>query len=356
MDATVIGVDAHKRSHTAVVLDNDEQISNQLRLVADRRQTDRLLAWAARWPDRIFAIENARGLGRLLAQQLVGRGETVVDVPGRLTARTRRLSGHSARKSDEFDARSVAIVGANHTSLRRVELDDTPAELRVLLDRRWHLVSARHRVICRFHDRITELTAGGANKALSPTAAAKALRSIRTDNPADAARRQAAKDLLAEWRWLTRRINDAQRRLDQAVAMHGTTLTDIDGIGTTSAAAIVAIVEDPTRFLTRGHFASYNGTAPVDASSGDHDRHRLNRRGNRQLNKVIHTAAITQIRRDGPGRDYYERKLAEGKKHLEALRCLKRQLSDVIYRRMLADHRHMQTVRDGQMGTRPKAA
>ncbi len=275
MDATVIGVDAHKRSHTAVVLDDDEEILDQLRLVADRRQIDRLLAWAGRWPVRVFAIENARGLGRLLGQQLVARGETVVDVPGRLTARTRKLSGHSARKTDEFDARSVAIVGANHTGLRRVELDDTPAELRVLLDRRWHLVSARHRVICRFHDRITELTAGGAKKALSPTVAAKVLRSIRTDNPADDARRQAAKDLLAEWRWLTRRINDAQRRVDQAVSVHGTTLTDIVGIGTTSAATIVAIVDDPTRFPTRGHFASYNGTAPVDASSGTHQRHRL---------------------------------------------------------------------------------
>ena len=211
-------------------------------------------------------------------------------------------------------------------------------------------------MICRFHDRITELTAGGANKALSPTAAAKALRSIRTDNPADAARRQAAKDLLAEWRWLTRRINEAQRRVDQAVAIHGTTLTDIVGIGTTSAAAIIAIVDRPDRFPSRGHFASYNGTAPVDASSGDHDRQRLNRRGNRQLNKVIHTVAVTQIRRDGPGRDYYERKLAEGKKPLEALRCLKRQLSDVIYRRLLADHQRKQTVRDGHSGTSLMAA
>lgn len=280
----------------------------------------------------------------------------MVDVPGRLTARTRKLSGHSARKTDEFDARSVAIVGANHTGLRRVQLDDTPAELRVLLDRRWHLVSARHRVICRFHDRITELTAGGAKKALSPTVAAKALRSIRTDNPADDARRQAAKDLLAEWRWLTRRINDAQRRVDQAVTMHGTTLTDIVGIGTTSAATIVAIVDDPTRFPTRGHFASYNGTAPVDASSGTHQRHRLNRRGNRQLNKVIHTVAVTQIRTGGPGRDYYDRKLAEGKNKLEAVRALKRQLSNVIYRRMMADVQRRQTVRDGHPGTSLMAA
>jgi len=355
MTATIIGIDAHKRSHTAVVLDAHNEIRDQLRLAADRRQLARLLTWADRWPNRIWAIENVGGLGRLLGQQLVGAGETVVDVPASMTTRTRRLSGHSGRKTDGFDARAVAIIGASHTRLRQVCRDDAAAELRVLLDSRWNLVSRRQQVICRLHARLTELSEGGANKALSVKRASAALRRIRTDNPADAARRQAVKDLLAEWRWLNPRIRTTEARIRQALAVHGSTLTEIFGIGDTSAATIVAIVDDIGRFPTRGHFASFNGTAPLDASSGDQHRHRLNRGGNRQLNKVIHTAAITQIRHGGPGRDYYERKLAEGKKHLEAIRALKRQLSDVIYRRMVADARR-ETVRDGHQGTSPKAA
>jgi transposase len=111
---TIIGIDPHKRSHTAVVLDTDEAITAQLRIPADRRQTDRLLTWAAQWPERIWAVENTNGLGRLLAQQLVRHGETVVDVPATGSARTRRLSGHSGRKTDEHDARSVAIAAAGN--------------------------------------------------------------------------------------------------------------------------------------------------------------------------------------------------------------------------------------------------
>ena len=118
----------------------------------------------------------------------------------------------------------------------------------------------------------------------------------------------------------------------------------------------MAIVDDPTRFPTKGHFAAFTGTAPIEASSGDVRRHRLSRRGNRQMNKVLHTAAKTQIRLGGPGRVYYERKLAEGKSPMEALRSLKRQLSDVVHRRLLADHQRSLAVRGGQTGTRPKSA
>ena len=133
-------------------------------------------------------------------------------------------------------------------------------------------------------------------------------------------------------------------------------MTDICGIGEVGAATILSIVDDPTRFPDRGHFAAFNGTAPLEASSGDKRRHRLSRRGNRQMNKVIHVAARTQIRIGGPGRVYYDRKLAEGKSQMEALRALKRQLSDVIYRRLLADERARQAARGGQTGIRPNAA
>jgi transposase len=320
----------------------------QLRIPADRRPTEKLLAWAAQWPERIWAVENCNGLGRLLAQQLVRHGETVVDVAATLSARTRRLSGHSGRKTDQHDARSVAIAAAGNRQLRRVEPEDFSVVLGLLVDRRWHLVSHQHKTICRLHTLLAELQPGGAKLGLSITQAAKLLRSLRPQTAVDVERKQIACELIADWRWLHKRIPDVARRIRDAFAAHGWTLTQIYGIGDVGAATIIAIVGDVHRFPTRGHFAAFNGTAPLDASSGDVVRHRPNRGGNRQINKVIHVAAVSQIRNGAQGRDHYLRKLAEGKGRGEAMRSLKRQLSDVIYRRLVADARRREAVREGQ--------
>ena len=164
----------------------------------------------------------------------------------------------------------------------------------------------------------------------------------------DIERKQIARELLEDWRWLHRRIPDVARRIRDALAAHGCTLGELYGIGDIGAATIVSIIGDVRRFPTRGHFAAFNGTAPLDASSGDVTRHRHNRGGNRQLNKVIHVAAVSQIRNGAQGREHYLRKLAEGKGRGEAMRSLERQLSDVIYRRLLADARRRQAVREGQ--------
>ncbi len=129
----------------------------------------------------------------------------------------------------------------------------------------------------------------------------------------------------------------SKRRIATAVSASGTSLTDIVGIGPICAAIIIGYGGDVTRFPTKGHFATYNGTAPIDASSGDNTRHRLNTRGNRRLNHAIHIAAVTQLRHDTPGRIYYDRKIAEGKTSKEAIRALKRRISDVVYRHLVAD-------------------
>ena len=356
MGRTVIGVNPHKRSHTAVVLDEDEEIAAQLRVVADRRQVHRLLAWANDWPERIWAVENVNGLGQLLSQQLVMAGEQVVDVPASLSHRTRRLSGKSGRKTDEHDARSVAIAAAKPARLRQVELEDFSQALGLILDRRWHLVTFRHRTICRLHALLAEMIPGGAPKRLTPVAAAKMLRSVRPGSPVELERREVAKQLLEDWRWCNRRIPTVEARLHEALEAHGSTLTEIFGIGDVGAATILAIVGDVGRFQSAGHFAAYNGTAPIEASSGDVKRHRLNQGGNRQLNSVIHIAAVTQVRHHGPGRTYWQRKLTERKTNVEAMRALKRQLSDVIYRRLLTDQRRREAARGGQTGTRLASA
>lgn len=349
MEKTIIGVDPHKGSHTAVVLDGGETISARLRVTADRGQIDALLAWSHPWPERVWAIENAHGLGHLLAQQLIGRGERVIDVPAALSTRTRRLSGQSGRKTDEHDARSVAIAAAAQR-LREVVADDDSAVLELLVDRRWHLVSAQHKTIMRLHALLRELVPGGAKQRLSLAQAATVLRGIRPTSRVEAERKRVARELLDEWRQTAKRIPAVEQRIREALDANGTTLRSIPGIGDVSAAAILAIVGDVRRFPTRGHFAAFAGTAPLEASSGDQIRHRLSRRGNRQLNKLIHIAAVTQISHGALGRVHYRRKLAEGKSAAEARRSLKRHLCDVIYRRLLADARR---ARGGQQETRP---
>lgn len=356
MSATVIGVDPHKHSHTAVVVDDEDEIAAEFRVVADRRQIDRLLGWAGRWPQRLWAIENVNGLGKLLAQQLVERGETVVDVPASLSHRTRKLSGHSGRKTDAHDARSVAIAAANPGRLRRVEREDLTAVLRIILDRRRHIVSQRQRTVCRLHALLAQLAPGGAPTKLSLDKAAALLRAARPTTLAGTQRRQNAKELLEEWRWLDRRLAPINQRLAEALDVHATTLTQVHGIATIGAATILAITGEVGRFATAGHFAAFNGTAPLDASSGEIRRHRLNRGGNRELNSVLHVIAVCQISKPTLGQAYYRRKLADGKSKQEALRALKRQLSDVVYRRLQADARQLEAVRGRTSGNETLSA
>lgn len=344
----IIGVDPHKRSHTAVILDDTEEIDAQVRVDADRRQVPTLLAWAPE-VQRVWAVENANGPGRLLAQQLVGAGEVVIDVPASLSARARLLSGKSATKTDAHDARSVVIAARHQPRLRRVVADDDIVELGLVLQRRAQLVSERQRVICYFHVLAADLVPAGANRQLSWTQAHELIGSIRSTTPIERTRKQLARDLLEQWRWLNRRITPHARRLDQLLARQRSTLTDIYGISTIGAATILSIVGDVSRFPTVAHFAAGCGTAPVQASSGDIIKHRLSRRGNRQLNKVLHTAAVTQLRINGQARTYYQKRLDAGDTRLGALRKLKRQLAGVTYRTIKRD----QSVRCGQTETRP---
>lgn len=333
----MIGIDPHKRSHTAVALDEHDQILDQLRIDADATQLRRLLAFARRWPERIWAVENANGLGRLLARQLVDADQVVVDVPAKLSARVRTLSG-AGHKTDAHDAVSTAIAGRHARVLRPVVADGTPELLGLLIDRRWQIASARQKTLVRIHQQLTDLVPGGVPRHLSADKTARALRTIRPTDAVAARRRQVVVELLAELRVLDRKRKKINAELDQTLADYGTCLTEIDGIGRVAAATIIAIVGDVHRFPTAGHFASFTGTAPIAASSGDVVRYRLNRGGHRQMNKVLHTAAKVQTGMPASaGRDYMHRRLAEGKTRAEATRALKRHLSNVVYRALLTD-------------------
>jgi transposase len=334
-----IGIDPHKRSLTAVAVDPHSRLLGQQRIAATSQAGRQLLAWAEQWPQRRWAVEGASGLGRGIAQLLVAAGEQVVDVPAKLAARARLLGTSSARKTDLADAASVAAAAIHHWQLRPVALEDQTVVLRLLSDRRDDLVAERTRTLSRLHVLLADLQPGGAARELSATRAAALLRRIHPITVVDVERKRIARELLADVRRLDRQVKTASQAIRQAVREHGTTLTKVYGVGPVLAAKLLGHAGDITRFPDRDHFASYTGTAPIKASSGDVRRHRLNRGGNRQLNTALHLIAVCQIRDPSPGQAFYQRKLAEAKTPEEARRSLKRHLANVVYSHLVTDHR-----------------
>jgi len=333
----MIGIDPHKGSHSAAVLDEHEQLVGEFRVRAGRRQREELVTFAARFEPRCWAIEGATGTGALLAQQLVAAGEHVVDVPPTLSARARLLDAGRVDKTDAHDARSAAVVALRHSKLRTVMVEDHTAVLRLLAKRHHDLVAHRTRAVCRLHTVLCLLVAGGLPRHLSATRAAAELRRIRPADQVGIERRRLAVELLTEVRAADRDLAALKTRVQTAVTASSTTVTDVIGVGPVMAAYLIGYSGDVRRFPTAGHYARYNGTAPIEASSGPRVRHRLNPRGNRQLNHALHIAAVTQVAHDTAGRAYYLRKQAEGKTKKEALRALKRRISDAVYRQLLAD-------------------
>jgi transposase len=337
----MIGIDPHKGSHTAAAVDRDEAVIDTIRVDADRHQRSRLLAWAARFEPRTWAVEGATGMGALLAQQLVAAGEHVVDVPPKLSSRVRLLESGRIDKTDPNDARSAAIVAWHNPTLNIVAgLDEHRVVLRLLADRDHQITANRTRTICRLHAMLCLLIEGGTGRALTATKANELLATVHIDGPITAERISAARQLLDEIGLLDAARVEVRARTNVIVTASASTVTEIHGIGPLTAAIIIGRVGDVRRFPTAGHFARHNGTAPIEASSGPRKRHRLNPRGDRQLNHAIHMAAVTQVRHDTPGRVYYLRKQAEGKTRKEAMRALKRHISDAVHQRLLADTRN----------------
>jgi len=202
----------------------------------------------------------------------------------------------------------------------------------------------------RLHRLLAELIPGGAKRDLSALQAKALLTGVRPRDIAGATRRRMAAEELADLVAVDAKLKAIKKDLRDAVAQRGSHLMDLYGFGPAGAARILADVADVTRFPTKAHFAAWTGAAPLDASSGQQIRHRLSRAGNRRMNHVLHIAATVQIRNDTRGRAYYRRKRAEGKTPMEAIRCLKRRLSDVIYRQLLADATGVQAGPGGHVG------
>jgi transposase len=335
-ESVIIGVDPHKRSHTAAVVAG-QQVVDQLRVAATRTGIRHLQRWANQWPERQWAIENAYGLGRSLSQALLKADESVLDVPPALSRRVRLLSGKSGRKTDAADAVSTARA-AHGPGVRRIsQFDGVHEALRLLTDRRQDLVARRTQCFNRLHVLLADLLPGQVRRGLSSDEAVALLRQVRAPTGADSTRRELARDVLQEVRTVERAISQLDTQLEAAILGSGSSVLKLHGAGIVVAAILLGHIGDIRRFPTAGHFATYCGVAPLEASSGDVIRHRLSRLGDRQLNSALYIMALTQARSHPLGRAYYHRKQTEGHSKAEALRCLKRRLADVVYRCLRRD-------------------
>lgn len=338
MSRVIIGVDPHKRSVTIEAVDEHAQVLATGRFGTDTTGYRLMLRYVrGQWPHRRWAVEGANGVGRPLAQRLLAAGENVVDVPAKLAARVRVFDTGNARKTDAVDAHAVAMVAVRSRGLNQLVHDEELVALRLLADRRDELSQRRVQTVNRLQRLLAELIPGGAKRDLSALQAKKLLAPVRPQTLVGKTLRRMAAEEIADLVSVDAKLKSINTELRGAVHHRRSHLMELYGVGPAGATRILADVGDVARFPDRNHFASWTGTAPLDASSGDHIRHRLSRAGNRRLNHVLHVAAIVQIRHDTEGRAYYRRKLAEGKTPMEALRCLKRRISDAVYRQLVAD-------------------
>jgi transposase len=350
--AVMIGIDPHKGSHTAVALDETENPLGEVRVRSAVNQVELLMAWAAPFSERTWAIEGAGGLGYLLAQQLVAAGERVVDVQPKLAARVRLLATGASNKNDANDARSVAVAALRSPTVPEVRVEDHAAVMKVWAKRHRDLSRHHNRVACRLHSVLCDLVPGGIAGEISPAQATRLLDELEPVGAVAAARHELAVELVADLVRLDTQRRDARQRISAAVTASKTTLTELFGVGPIIAATVIGDVGDIARFPTRGRFAAYNGTAPIEVSSGGRRKvFRLSRRGNRRLNHAIHMAAVTQIRfQHTDGRAFYDRKIAEGHSGKEAIRALKRRISDALYTRLRHDAEQTAQVAAGPGG------
>jgi hypothetical protein len=279
----IIGVDPHKLSATIEVLDRRENGLGGGRFGTDRDGYRQMLTVGRRCPDRVWAVGGAHGIGRHLAQRLVTDGEQVLDVPAKLSARARVFSTGHGRKTDATDAHSIAVVAVRTTNLASVSVEDELVALRLLADRCDELAGARTRTVSRLHRLLLELIPGGAPRFLSATQAKALLATVRPRDVAGHTRRQLAAELLADIVRLDRQLKDSDQRLKEAVAATGSGLPDLYGIGLVGAARILGDVGNIARFASKARFASWTGTAPIDASSGQQQRIRWRSQGRQYL-------------------------------------------------------------------------
>jgi transposase len=331
----VIGVDSHKRTHTAVAADETGRKLAEKTVATTPAGHLELVRWSGRWADRRWAIEDCRHLSRRLSSDLLVAGEAVVRVPPKLMAGARR-SSREPGKSDPIDALAVARA-ALREDLPAASLDGTEREVRLLVDHREDLVVERTRAQNRLRWHLHELDPGNepVARALDRALVLDALDVRLADVPGTVAR--IARELVGRIRDLTHTIDALEREISRLVADLAPSLLALTGCGPLTSAKLVGEAAGIGRFRSAAAFARHNGTAPLPVWSGNAERHRLSRTGNRQLNVALHRIAITQMRIDERGRAYVEHRRGQGDTKTEAIRALRRRISDEVFRRMRHD-------------------
>ncbi len=331
----VLGADLHKRTHTVVAVDEAGRKLAERTVTATPEGHLELRRWAARWSERRWALEDCRHLSRRLEADLVRAGESVVRVPPKLMAGARR-SVREPGKSDPIDAFAVARAALANPDLPTATLDGAERELRLLVDYREDLVGERTRHEQRLRWFLVELgIAEPAARSLDRAVVQRSLAAELAPRTEPVAR--FARELLDRIVELTAAIRGLEAEIGQLVPSMAPSLLALAGCGPLTAAKIVGETAGVRRFRSKEAFARHNGTAPVPVWSGATTRFRLSRDGNRQLNLALHRIAITQIRLGGPGRAYFEHRFAAGDTKTEAIRALRRRISDEVFRRMRHD-------------------
>ncbi len=332
-----IGADLHKHSHTLVAVDERGRKLAERTASATPAGHLALLRWAReRFDERVWALEDCRHLSRGFERDLLAAGEIVVRVPPRLMAGQRR-SGREPGKSDPIDALATARVALREPDLPVARLDGVERDLRLLVDHREDLVVERTRIVQRLRWHLHELMPGDEPPArgLDRTHVLASLETRLADLDGTVAR--IARELLVRVRELTTTIDALEREITTLVRVQAPTLLTLAGCGPLTAAKLVGETAGIGRFKSRAAFARHNGSAPVPVWSGNQTRHRLSRGGNRQLNVALHRIAVTQLQRPGTGRDYVEKRIAGGDTKTEAIRALRRRISDAVFRCMRDD-------------------
>jgi transposase len=333
-----LGIDAHKRTHTVVAVDEvGRQLGTKTTTTATSEDHVALVRWSERFgAERTWAVEDCRHLSRRLEADLLGAGERIVRVPPKLMAGA-RASARTYGKSDPIDALAVARAALRHPDLPPAQLDGPSREVRLLVDHREDLVAERTRCINRLRWHLHELDPAWDPDARSLT------RYVRIDAVVERLERRegtlarVALDIARRVRRITEEERALEREITALMADLAPHLLKLPGIGPLGAAKILAEVADVRRFKSKDAFARHNGTAPLPVWSGNRERFRLSRTGNRQLNAAIHRMAITQARCHEDAVVFLKRRHEMGNTPIEARRALKRRLSDVVYRTLLLD-------------------
>jgi len=335
----VVGADVHKRTHTFVAVDEVGRALGHQTFDADSAGHRKAVVWARErfGTELVWAIEDCRHLSARLERDLLTAGQSVVRVPPKMMAEQRRIA-RTRGKSDPIDAAAVARAALREPNLPVASHDETSRELKLLVDRRDDLVKHRTATINRLLWRVHELEPAWAPKTRSLDLAKHQQILAERLSGVVGIVAELAREELVDVVDLTARINQLERRITALVDKVAPTLLTMPGVGSLTAAKLVGETAGVTRFKSEAAFARHAGIAPIPVWSGNtKGRVRLTRSGNRQINAAIQRIAVTQIRLDGLGKTYYEKKKAEGMSTPEALRCLKRRLARVVFNHLTTD-------------------